>query len=225
MLISSIPPAVIAGGNDYSRREKDPVFRLLKASASVYTRVFHRTTAYPHSFLPKTGPAILVCNHTSSIDPIVLQAYSPRLIRWMMAKEYFDYWALRWVFNAVGVILVERSGKDLAATRAAMRVLEAGYVLGVFPEGRIETSKDLLPFQSGIGLLALKTRVPVYPVFLDGTQRMREMIEACIKPSTISINFGKAVDLTGLQDSKLDILEATRRIQGAIEALKRRSQV
>jgi 1-acyl-sn-glycerol-3-phosphate acyltransferase len=216
---------VIAGGNDYSRREKDPIFRLLKAAATVYTRVFHHTTAHPHSFLPKTGPAILVCNHTSSIDPIVLQAFSPRLIRWMMAREYFDYWALRWMFNSMGVILVERTGKDLAATRAAMRVLDAGYVLGVFPEGRIETSKDLLPFQSGIGLLALKTRAPVYPAFLNGTQRMREMVEACVKPSTISINFGPAVDLTGLKDSKTDILEATRRIQGAIESLKSRSQV
>jgi 1-acyl-sn-glycerol-3-phosphate acyltransferase len=98
-------------------------------------------------------------------------------------------------------------------------------VLGVFPEGRIETSRELLPFQSGIGLLALKTRAPVYPAFLDGTQRMREMIEACIKPATIDIRFGPAVDFTGLGDSKTDVLEATRRIQSAIESRKTPSQV
>ncbi len=48
---------------------------------------------------------------------------------------------MRWVFDTVGVILVERGRRDMAATRAAMRVLAAGYVLGVFPEGRIETSR------------------------------------------------------------------------------------
>jgi 1-acyl-sn-glycerol-3-phosphate acyltransferase len=201
------------------------LFRFLRAGAAIYTRVFHHATVHTHCPLPETGPAILVCNHTSSIDPILLQAFSPRLIRWMMAKEYFDYWALRWVFSSVGVILVERSGRDLAATRAALRVLEAGYVLGVFPEGKIETSKDLLPFQSGIGLLALKSGAPVYPAYLDGTQRMREMVEACIKPSTVSISFGAAVDLSNLHDSKRDILEATRRIQSAIELLKDRSKV
>ncbi len=54
----------------------------------------------------------------------------------MMAKEYFDFKPLRWLFDTVGVILVERSGRDMAATRAAMRALEQGYVLGVFPEGK-----------------------------------------------------------------------------------------
>jgi 1-acyl-sn-glycerol-3-phosphate acyltransferase len=225
VLQSSISGPVADGVQAYSRREKDLGFRVLKASAAIYSRTWHRTTVHPHSFLPQTGPAILVCNHTSSIDPILLQAFSPRLIRWMMAAEYFDYWALRWVFKTVGVILVERTGRDLAATRAAMRALEAGYVLGVFPEGRIETSRELLPFQSGIGLLALKSKAPVYPAFLDGTQRLREMVEACVKPATISISFGPAVGLADLHNSKADILEATRRIQAAIEALKQPSQV
>jgi 1-acyl-sn-glycerol-3-phosphate acyltransferase len=170
--------------------------------------------------LPRTGPAILVSNHTSSIDPLLLQAFSPRLIRWMMAKEYFDFKPLRWLFDTVGVILVERSGRDLAATRAAMRVLEAGYVLGVFPEGKIETSDDLLPFQSGIGLLAIKTKAPVFPAYLDGTQRKREMIEAFLRPSTGSVTFGPRLALGDLGDSRAEIVEATRRIQCAVESLK-----
>jgi 1-acyl-sn-glycerol-3-phosphate acyltransferase len=143
----------------------------------------------------------------------------------MMAKEYFDYRALRWIFSTVGVILVERTGKDLAATRSAMRALEAGYVLGVFPEGTIETTKELRPFQSGIGLLALKSGAPVYPAFLDGTQRMRGMVEAFIKPATISVSFGPAVDLAGLRDSKQNILEATRRIEEAVARLRSASQI
>ncbi len=132
---------------------------------------------------------------------------------------------MRWLYNAVGVILVERSGRDMAAARAGMRALAAGYVLGVFPEGRIETSNDLIPFQSGIGLLALKTRAPVYPTYLTGTQRNRDMVEAFVRPSAGSITFGPALDLSDLEDTKPGIREATHRIQNAMEGLKNRLNV
>jgi 1-acyl-sn-glycerol-3-phosphate acyltransferase len=204
----------------FSRREDDLWYRFCRAWAGSLARAYHGTSALTPCPLPRNGPAILVSNHTSSIDPLLLQAFSPRLIRWMMAKEYFDFKPLRWLYDTVGVILVERSGRDLAATRAAMRVLQEGYVLGVFAEGRIETTRDLIPFQSGIGLLALKTRAPVFPVFIDGTQRNREMIEAFLMPSTGSIAFGPEVRLDDLTDSRKGIEEATRRIQSAVEALK-----
>ena len=97
--------------------------------------------------------------HRSDFAPV----RSPRLIRWMMAEEYFERQPMRWVFERVGVILVDRGNRDMASICAAMRVLAAGYVLGVFPEGRIEITDEIIPFQSGIGLLAMKTLAPVYP--------------------------------------------------------------
>ena len=159
------------------------------ASNRWFVHGYHHTRVNHPCPLPKTGPAILVSNHTSSIDPLVIQATCGRVIRWMMAKEYFDLKPMNYVFDTIGVILVQRSGKDLASTRAAMRALDSGSLLGVFPEGRIETERQLLPFQSGIGLLALKTGAPVYPVFLDGTQRRREMLEAFVVSSDVSRDF------------------------------------
>jgi 1-acyl-sn-glycerol-3-phosphate acyltransferase len=134
----------------------------------------------------------------------------------MMAKEYFKYSAMRWMFDTVGVILVERSGRDMAATRAAIRALESGHILGVFPEGKIEPSRELLPFQSGIGLLALKTGAPVYPAYLDGAQRNRGMIEAVLRRGNASIAYGPQVDLRDADGVK----EATARIQAAVENLR-----
>jgi len=119
--------------------ENSALVRALKAASRYYARIYQRLEVRSPCRLPRKGPAILVCNHTGAVDPLLIQSVSPRLIRWMMAKEYFDRKLLRWVFDAVGVILVERSGRDMAATRHAMRALEAGHVLGVFPEGRIET--------------------------------------------------------------------------------------
>lgn len=204
----------------YSRRESDVTFRFLRASAGLFVRAYQHARPRQACPLPSRGPAILVCNHTCSIDPIVLQTYTPRLVRWMMAKEYFEHQPMKWVFEQVGVILVDRGARDLAATRAAMRVLAAGYVLGVFPEGKIETTPDLLPFQSGIGLLAMKTRAPVFPAYLDGTQRGLDMVEAFYRRSRISVAFGPRVELQDLEDSKAAVLEATRRIQTAVQKLR-----
>ena len=108
----------------------------------------------------------------------------------------------------------------MAATRHAMRSLEAGQVLGVFPEGRIETSNELLPFQSGIGLLALKSGAPVYPTYLDGTQRGKEMLEVFLTRSEASIAFGPPVDLTQLDKSRQGIEEAAKRIRSAVQDLR-----
>lgn len=216
----SISPAVNIERKPFVRRESDVWYRFCRAWAGGCARIYHNMSAIRPCHLPRNGPAILVSNHTSSIDPLLLQAFSPRLIRWMMAKEYYEVKAMRWLFDTVGVILVERSKRDMAATREAMRALEAGYVLGVFPEGRIETTKDLIPFQIGIGLLAIKTRAPVFPSYIDGTQRNREMVEAFIKPSSGTITFGPELALGDLEDSRAGIEEATRRIQSAIETLR-----
>jgi 1-acyl-sn-glycerol-3-phosphate acyltransferase len=216
---------VPSGVQQYTRREHDPLIRAFKTIAEIYTRVFHQTRVLSPCQIPPEGPAILVCNHVSSIDPIVLQAYCPRLVRWMMAREYYQYKSMRWFFDAVGVILVERTRHDLVSTRAAMRALQAGYVIGVFPEGRIETTRDLLPFHSGIGLLALRTRAPVYPAWLDGSQRGREMVEATITSSNVTVSYGSRLEFADLENNREGVREATHRIQSAVLALRGGSQV
>jgi 1-acyl-sn-glycerol-3-phosphate acyltransferase len=140
----------------------------------------------------------------------------------MMAREYYDVPGLRRGLDAIGAIPVDRSGRDLAATRAALRALEDGCVVGVFPEGRIATRKELLPFQMGIGLLAMKSGAAVYPAYVRGTQYDKEMSEALFEPQNTTVAFGSAVDFAGLdRGGKLSevYVEATRRIEAAVREL------
>jgi 1-acyl-sn-glycerol-3-phosphate acyltransferase len=217
---SGISEHVATDGREFTRGENDLVVRALCALSRMYTRVYQRVEPSSACPLPRQGPAIIVSNHTSSLDPLLIQSVCPRLIRWMMAKEYFDIKAMRPLFDNVGVISVERSGRDMAATRAALRALEKGFILGVFPEGRIAANRDLLPFQNGIGMLALKSKAPVYPIFLDGNQRGQEMVEVFWHRNQASVAFGPPVDLSGLPDSRQAIEMATERIQGAVDNLR-----
>jgi 1-acyl-sn-glycerol-3-phosphate acyltransferase len=199
----------------------DWVVRAMFAVNRLGVNGFHSLTVLRRCRLPRRGPAILVCNHTSSLDPALLQAASPRMIRWMMAREY-DSPGLRWFFRKLGVIMVERSGRDAAATRAALRLLEQGAVVGIFPEGKIETTTQLLPFHSGIALLALKSGAPVFPAYLDGWQRGRGMLQAIVAPSHATLSFGPPLRFDRADPGRQQLPEIARRIQEAVGSLSSR---
>ena len=198
--------------------------RLLQALDVCIARIYHQTIVRTPQRLPRQGPAILICNHTSGLDPLLIQSVCPRLIVWMMAREYYDIKALTWVFRAIEAIPVDRGGRDMTATRAALRALEQGRVLGVFPEGRIETTRALLPFQTGVALMAIKTGVPVFPAYLDGTQRNKPMLRAFLARNRATITFGPEVKLERASTSKEALQAATDLMTEAVAALKAKSE-
>jgi len=189
-----------------------------------YCTTYHRIDVGAPCRLPRTGPAILVCNHMSGLDPLLLQSKCPRIIVWMTAREYYDLPAINWFFRMIEAIPVQRNGRDSSATRAALRALDRGCVLGIFPEGKLEDTRDLLPFQSGVSLLAIKTGVPVYPAYLDGTQRGQDMFTAFKQAGRAKLRFGNELDLPR-DDTSLPTLErATETIRASIEQLKRATE-
>ena len=199
--------------------ERQLTVRVGKRVAYALSNYYHDLKVLTPNPIPPTGGAILVCNHTSSVDPMLLQAACPRLITWMMAKEYAYVFGVQWFMNAIEPILVERSGRDMAATRSALRALRDGKLLGVFPEGRIAKTRGLLEFQTGVALLAAKSGAPVYPAFLDGTQRGKGMVEAFLRPNGATIAFGPRVEFAGDLDGREGLADATRRIRDAVAAL------
>lgn len=145
--------------------------RALKGLNRLFGRAWHHVELLSPCRMPATGPAILICNHSAGLDPVVLQATCPRLITWMMAREFYELPLLRQMSDFLGYIPVSRDGRDASSLKAGMRALAAGKVLGVFPEGRIEPSTKLLPFQGGVGVLAQRAGVPVYPAYIAGLDR------------------------------------------------------
>ena len=184
---------------------------------------YHRLRVLAPYSLPPDQGAIIACNHTSYVDPLFLQAACPRLIAWMIAQEYYHGRGINFVCRQIGAIPVQRSGRDMAATRAALRALRDGRVLGLFPEGRIETQRQLLPLQSGLALLALKSGVPVVPAWLEGTQRGAESLAgAYLWPRDVQLTFGPPLVFRGSDEHPAreltdDVMTAVTK---ALESLK-----
>ncbi len=190
--------------------------RLLRAANLLFSRIYHHARILtPHS-LPRSGGGILVANHISGLDPLLIQSACPRLIVWMMAREYYELPQLNPIFRAISAIAVDRSGRDMPAMRSALRALGKGQILGIFPEGKIETTRELLPFQTGVALMATRTGVPIYPVYVEGTQRNLSMGRAYLQRQEAVLAFGRPMRLSG----RPTLEQATAQIQQAVEELR-----
>ncbi len=200
-------------------REDRWAVRAVKAANVCFSRIYHHVEILAPPRLPRQGAAILVCNHTSGLDPLLIQSACRRLIVWMMAKEYYEVKWLRPLYQLVEAIPVDRDRPDMAATRSALRALAAGRVLGVFPEGRIERDRNLIPFQSGVAVLALRTGAPVFPAYLDGSQRGKEMVAAVGERNEATLRFGPEIELDRSASGRDGVAETTRRIESAVRKL------
>src|SRR5204863_9843616 len=118
--------------------------------------------------LPKTGPLIVAANHASSADPVLIGAFLNgklgRPVNWLGKRELVEFPLTGWAFRIAGIHPVDREAAELEAFRTAMRILEAGQSLAVFPEGTRSKDGALQQVREGVGMLALRSGAPVLPV-------------------------------------------------------------
>lgn len=196
------------------------ILRALQAVNVCFTRIYHRIQVRTPCQLPRTGPAILVSNHISGLDPLLIQSQSRRLIVWMVAKEYYEIAGLRWIFRAIEAIPVQRGSRDIASTRQAMRALRQGRVLGIFPEGRIELARELLPFQTGVAMLAAHSGAAIYPAYVDGSPRgPGSMLSKFWRRQEAVVRFGPPLSTEFLRECG-GLENATAAIQSAVQRLQ-----
>jgi 1-acyl-sn-glycerol-3-phosphate acyltransferase len=209
------------------------VLVVLDALVHIYCATMHRLIVLDPAPLPDRGPAILVSNHTSGIDNLVLQAGCRRVLGFMVAKEWYDAPIVGRLCRVTGAIPVRRDGRDLNATREALRALSEGRVLPIFPEGRIhpDSGDSFLEGKPGAAFLTLRAGVPVIPAYIRGTPRTRLVTKAIVTPSRARVLFGPPIDLADLLGSipedreaeKARLAAITARLMGAIEGLRDRS--
>ena len=148
---------------------------LLRFIAWVLSHFVYRFRVRGDAHIPLAGPAVLVCNHVSFVDAILLMAASPRPIRFVMDHRIFRVPVLGWLFRLAKAIPVAPQKEDPAAYAAAMaaaaQVLREGDLLGIFPEGGITRDGQLQPFKGGVAKILAQAStdglaVPVVPMAL-----------------------------------------------------------
>ena len=128
------------------------------------------------SAIPREGPVILAANHISNADAVLIGAFlTPKLgrrIHWLGKKEMFDWPIVGFMARNGGVVPVDRGAADVEAFRVARRILDAGNVLMVFPEGTRSPTGQLQPPKDGLSMLALRTNATIVPIGISNTDRI-----------------------------------------------------
>jgi len=134
--------------------------------------------------VPDDGGAILAPNHLSVLDHFVLASSLPRRITFVGKAEYMDDWKTKYIFPALGMIPIDRGGGSAAnrALDAAARVLAAGELFGIYPEGTRSRDGKLHKGHTGVARLAMRTGCPIIPVGLQGTLEVQRPDAALPKP-------------------------------------------
>lgn len=148
-----------------------------------FCRRYHRLTFSPIP-LPVAGPAVVVANHVSGLDGLLVIAASPRPLRFIIAREEYRRFGLTWLFRTIGCIPVERERRPQAALLNALRALEAGEVVALFPEGRLRAPNERrAPLKGGAVWLAQAVACPIYPVHIEGIGRPGHILGALVRRS------------------------------------------
>lgn len=145
---------------------------LLRFIAWLLVKAVYRLRTEGLEHIPAEGAAVLVANHVSFVDAVVIMGASPRPIRFVMDHRIFKTPLLGFIFRHCGAIPIASAKEDPAMLEAAFaevaRALAAGDLVGIFPEGRITQDGELQPFRSGISRILASNPVPVVPLALSG---------------------------------------------------------
>ncbi len=120
----------------------------------------------------KQGSLLIISNHLSNIDPIIVQFASPRLIHFLSRKELFDMGLLGKIVKWFGSIPIKQSAPDKGALKKAIELLKLGECVGIFPEGQLSPDGKLIELFSGTALIIKMAQTPCLCVGIQNTHKM-----------------------------------------------------
>ncbi|MHA2609296.1 MAG: lysophospholipid acyltransferase family protein [bacterium JZ-2024 1] len=160
----------------------------------VLTRLLFRLKCEGRKNVPRSGPLLVVSNHCSFLDPVLIGVAMPRVVRFLARATLWDVPFIRFWIQQWGAIPVYRGSdaKPYSAVRAAVQALKKGDAVCIFPEGtRSENGVfQIEKVRTGVGFMALQSQCPILPVAIIGSHLALPKGKAFIRPLPVSIRFG-----------------------------------
>ena len=151
--------------------------------------------------IPAGKAALLASNHTAGLDPMLIVAISPRPIRFLVELEEYQRFGLQWIFRAMGCIPVTTDHNPRRSFYEALKRLEDGEVVAVFPQGGLHPRGRL---KRGVVKLGALSGVPIVPVRISGVGSPGYVLLSVIVPSSARLEIGTVIDVP--RDGEADAL-------------------
>ncbi len=190
-------------------KENKLLYKTLKLIYSSLLKILYRPKAIGVENIPVDGPIIFAGNHRHAFDPVVVMTHTKKIVHFM-AKESIFKGVHGFILKRMGLIKIYRTKGNATAVKEAIKILENGGTIGIFPEGtRNRTNDDLLKFRRGTVRMAKEANTKIVPFAIKGGYRVFR--------KGLQIEFGKPVDL-----SKMEIDEANEYIRNEVLTMYRK---
>lgn len=197
-------------------------YSFLRALMTPFAHTVARLEVVGKEHIPPTGPFILVANHQSVLDPILVQVVCPRPLHTLTKSTQFAGRFMGWVMPRVNAIPTRRYRIDPQAVRVVLRRLSAGEGVGIYPEGERSWDATLQPFRRGTIRLLLKAGVPVIPCGVTGSYDVWPRWSRTIRRRSVRVEFGPALLWPAMHQrtGRNEMLpEAAAQLRATLEAL------
>lgn len=174
----------------------------IKTIAWPVTRVYVRLRVAGMRHVPQEGPCIVVANHASYMDAIVLGSAFPRRISFLITSPIYRMLRLRWFYYMMGAIPVAPDSADPGALKAALRTLRHGGVVGIFPEGQRMENGQIGSGKGGVALLASRSGAPIVPAAIVGAHRAMPVGAVFPRPHPIRVVFGEPMRFSAARGTR-----------------------
>jgi len=165
----------------------------------ILSALFFPVTVKGRENLPTSGGFILASNHISNLDPFLVGSFSGHMPNFVAKQSLFKNKFIGFALGSWGAFPVKRKSADLGALKESLKRLKKGMPLVVFPEGT-RAAKSKRKAQPGVGFIAAKSKAPVFPVYVTGSDKTLPAGAKFFKRHPVTITYGKKIDFDPSQD-------------------------
>ncbi len=198
---------------DYSSVKKHKTYNILMPLSRLVVRIAYKVKIVGTENIPAKGGFILASNHITAFDPVIIASVKGRPVHYMSKKELFEKPLIGWFLSKLNAFPINRGGSDKRAITYAIKIVQEGGILGIFPEGtRSETGKPISP-KAGVALIAKAAKADILPVSIYSSSNSKLF-------SKLTVRFGELIpfDELGISENgrSSELRNASRLIMNSI---------
>jgi 1-acyl-sn-glycerol-3-phosphate acyltransferase len=183
--------------------QRSLTWKYLQIIARIFTTLLFQLKTYGRENVPRSGGVLLVANHQSYLDPVLVGVHLYRPISYLAKSELFENRYFSWFVRTLNAFPVRQGEGDIGAVKEVIRRLEQGYAVNIFPEGSRTEDGEIAPLEKGVALIVRRAGVPVVPVAIDGSYAAWPKSERIFHANQIRLKYGKPMYFDGKKGDEI----------------------
>ena len=196
------------------------IYTVAKLISYIFCKIYFRLEVNGADNIPEKGGVLVASNHSSFLDPVIVGVGISRQTYYLTKQSLFEIPIFGLLIKALHTIPVRRELVSVSTFKELIKSLNAKKAIILFPEGTRSTDGKLGQGKIGIGMLALKTDVPIVPVYIDGAVKAFPKHGKWIQPKKIRVVFGKPIMPNSKDPNKNNYRRISSQVMESINRLR-----